>query len=49
MEYKNLQKTVSLLHNHEYDPNCKFCCDNEIMNKIILVKYIQIFLIQKKS
>jgi exonuclease SbcC len=32
-EYKNLQKTVSLLHNHEYDPNCKFCCDNEFVKE----------------
>jgi exonuclease SbcC len=33
IEYKNLQKTVSLLHNHEYDPNCKFCCDNEFVKE----------------
>ena len=32
-EYKNLQKSVSLLHNHEYDPNCKFCCDNEFVKE----------------
>jgi len=32
-EYKNLQKAVSLLHNHEYDPNCKFCCDNEFVKE----------------
>ena len=28
-----MQKTVSLLHNHEYDPNCKFCCDNEFVKE----------------
>ena len=33
MEYKNLQKTVSLLRNHEYDPDCKFCCDNEFVKE----------------
>ena len=33
LEFKNLQKSVSLLHNHEYDPNCKFCCDNEFVKE----------------
>jgi DNA repair exonuclease SbcCD ATPase subunit len=32
-EYKNLQKTVSLLKNHEYDPDCRFCCDNEFVKE----------------
>jgi DNA repair exonuclease SbcCD ATPase subunit len=22
-----------MLHDHEYDPNCKFCCDNEFVKK----------------
>jgi DNA repair exonuclease SbcCD ATPase subunit/DNA repair exonuclease SbcCD nuclease subunit len=28
---KNLTKTAAMLHNHEYDPDCKFCCDNEFV------------------
>ena len=28
---KNLVKTADMLHKHEYDPNCKFCCDNEFV------------------
>jgi predicted phosphodiesterase len=28
---KNLDKTASMLHNHKYDPNCSFCCDNEFV------------------
>ena len=30
---KNLSKTASLLHNHKYDPDCKFCCDNEFVKQ----------------
>lgn len=28
---KNLSKTAAMLHTHEYDPDCKFCCDNEFV------------------
>ena len=28
---KNLDKIASMLHDHEYDPDCKFCCDNEFV------------------
>jgi len=28
---KNLSKTASMLHDHEYDPNCVFCCENEFV------------------
>ena len=27
----NLQSKIEMLHDHEYDPNCKFCCDNEFV------------------
>lgn len=27
----SLKQKVSLLHDHEYDPNCKFCCDNQFV------------------
>jgi DNA repair exonuclease SbcCD ATPase subunit/DNA repair exonuclease SbcCD nuclease subunit len=30
---KNLSKTASMLHNHKYDPNCEFCCDNEFVKQ----------------
>jgi DNA repair exonuclease SbcCD ATPase subunit/DNA repair exonuclease SbcCD nuclease subunit len=29
----NLDKTASMLHDHEYDPNCSFCCDNEFVKE----------------
>jgi len=28
---KNLTKTAAMLNTHEYDPDCKFCCDNEFV------------------
>ncbi len=27
----NLQSKIDMLHDHEYDPNCRFCCDNEFV------------------
>jgi DNA repair exonuclease SbcCD ATPase subunit len=24
-------KKINMLHDHEYDPNCKFCCDNKFV------------------
>lgn len=32
-EKANLQSKIDMLHDHEYDPNCKFCCDNEFVKK----------------
>ena len=32
-EKHNLQSKISMLHDHEYDPNCKFCCDNEFVKQ----------------
>jgi DNA repair exonuclease SbcCD ATPase subunit/DNA repair exonuclease SbcCD nuclease subunit len=29
----NLQSKIDMLHDHEYDPNCKFCCDNEFVKQ----------------
>ena len=29
----NLQSKIDMLHDHEYDPNCRFCCDNEFVKK----------------
>lgn len=30
-EQANLQKKIEMLHNHKYDPNCKFCNDNKFV------------------
>lgn len=30
---KSLQSKIDLLHDHEYDPNCKFCCDNKFVQQ----------------
>ena len=27
----NLQSKIDMLHDHEYDPDCKFCCNNEFV------------------
>ena len=32
-EKSRLQSNIDMLHDHEYDPNCKFCCDNEFVKK----------------
>ena len=28
---KNATKKIKMLENHEYDPNCKFCCENKFV------------------
>jgi DNA repair exonuclease SbcCD ATPase subunit/predicted phosphodiesterase len=33
MEIQNYQNKIDLLHDHEYDPNCKFCCDNRFVKE----------------
>ena len=33
MEIQNYQNKIDLLHDHEYDPNCKFCCDNQFVKE----------------
>jgi len=30
-QVENLQSKIDMLHDHEYDPNCRFCCDNEFV------------------
>jgi len=30
---KNLQSKIDLLHDHEYDPSCEFCCNNEFVKQ----------------
>ena len=29
----NLQSKIDLLHDHEYDPDCEFCCNNEFVKQ----------------
>lgn len=29
----NLQSKIDLLHDHEYDPNCEYCCNNEFVKQ----------------
>ena len=31
--YSNSKTLSEQLHTHEYDPNCKFCCDNDFVKK----------------
>jgi len=31
LHVKNLGKIADMLHNHEYDPNCRYCCENEFV------------------
>jgi len=30
-KHKNLQKKIKMLHNHKYDPDCKYCTDNKFV------------------
>ena len=32
-QYDSLKSKIETLHTHEYDPNCKFCCDNEFVKQ----------------
>lgn len=32
-EQRNLQSKIDLLHDHEYDPDCSFCCNNEFVKE----------------
>ena len=33
MEIANYQNKIDLLHDHEYDPNCKYCSDNQFVKE----------------
>jgi len=33
MEIDNYQNKIDLLHDHEYDPNCIYCCDNQFVKE----------------
>ena len=32
-EQSSLQSKIDMLHDHEYDPNCEFCCNNEFVKQ----------------
>lgn len=32
-EQAGLQSKIDMLHDHEYDPNCEFCCNNEFVKQ----------------
>ena len=32
-EKSRLQSKIDMLHDHEYDPDCRFCCENEFVKK----------------
>ena len=32
-ELFEIGKKEALLHDHEYDPDCKFCCDNKFVRE----------------
>ena len=38
----NYQSKIDMLHDHEYDPNCKFCCDNEFVKQAEQAKQVVI-------
>ena len=33
MEIDNYQNKIDLLHDHEYDPDCVYCCDNQFVKE----------------
>lgn len=33
-------KKINMLHDHEYDPNCKYCCDNKFVKDATKAKTI---------
>ena len=46
-ERNSLQNKIDMLHDHEYDPNCKFCCDNAFVKSAEEAK-IKIVAVQEK-
>jgi exonuclease SbcC len=32
-QVEEIEKKSKLLHDHEYDPNCKYCCENEFVKE----------------
>jgi hypothetical protein len=38
IELNNVQEKVDKLHNHEYDPECKYCIENEFVKDALIAK-----------
>ena len=38
VKQKNAMKKIKMLNNHEYDPDCSFCCDNKFVKDANIAK-----------
>jgi len=45
----NLQSKIDMLHDHEYDPDCEFCCNNEFVKAAEQAKIDIVHVREKKS
>ena len=45
----NLQSKIEMLHDHEYDPDCEFCCNNEFVKAAEQAKIDIIHVRDKKA
>ena len=45
----NLQSKIDMLHDHEYDPDCEFCCNNEFVKAAEQAKIDIVHVREKKA
>ena len=45
----NLQSKIDMLHDHEYDPDCEFCCNNEFVKAAEQAKIDIVHVREKKT
>ena len=45
----NLQSKIEMLHDHEYDPDCEFCCNNEFVKAAEQAKIDIVHVREKKE
>ena len=48
-EVNSLQSKIDMLHDHEYDPNCSFCCNNEFVKQAEAAKVKISEVVEKKE
>jgi len=48
-EVDSLQSKIDMLHDHEYDPNCSFCCNNEFVKQAEAAKTKIAEVVEKKE
>ena len=48
-EVNSLQSKIDMLHDHEYDPNCSFCCNNEFVKQAEAAKTKISEVVEKKE